>query len=148
MEADRVRRRLVKYDAGASPPGLSFIELAVGRRRGGKLWFLLALTYSRRWRIRIRSGVARLIANPPSSRLHNAPRNQGAFPLPAFTELIGTTRLSATSAHPKPEAPGPPERTLPVLRGPLSLPACHLHYPGETLRAPSGPSPERNGLPR
>ena len=89
MEVDRVRRRLVKYDAGASPPGLSFIELAVDRRRGGKLWFLLALTYSRRWRIRIRSGVARLIANPPSSRLHNAPRNQGAFPLPAFTELIG-----------------------------------------------------------
>jgi hypothetical protein len=34
-----------------------------------------------------------------------------------------------------------------VLRGPL-FPACRLHCPGETLRAPSGSSPERNGLPR
>jgi hypothetical protein len=34
-----------------------------------------------------------------------------------------------------------------VFRGPL-FPACRLHYPGETLRAPSGSSPERNGLPR
>jgi hypothetical protein len=34
-----------------------------------------------------------------------------------------------------------------VLRRPL-LPACRLHYPGETSRAPSGSSPERTGLPR
>ena len=33
-------------------------------------------------------------------------------------------------------------------RAVLSLPACRLHYPGETLRAPSGSSPERTGLPR
>ena len=97
----------------------------------------------------------------------SAPELLGSSPIPHHLASIGQhlrteapslRRLSPASSVLRASPPSPPTRSPKlldlVLAGDfpccaiLALPACRLHYPGETLRAPSGSSPERNGLPR
>jgi hypothetical protein len=93
----------------------------------------------------------------------SAPEFLGSSPIPHHLASVNGTKapflpplsraslILRTSPPPlptrSPKLTGQPGQGLPVSRC-LSFHACYLHYPGKTLSALSGKSPERNGLPR
>ena len=84
----------------------------------------LALPYSFLCKVRIASGVRRLIANHPTSSASKTRQKSGSFPPPALPSFIGTTTLSDSRTNRCPTAPLRPlpssSTGLPRLRDPLS----------------------------
>ena len=121
-------------------------QVEAERRLGLRLEIELPL------KLRILSGVARLIANHRSSASLKAHQKSGPFPPPALPGLGSTTTLSDTRRpdHRRDDVGGATSvrhGSPPITR--ITFPTCRAHYPGGPKRVRlSVASPFHAGLPR